>query len=112
MAEATLGKLAAETALLVHRIGWEAVVQRCRGESNISSGVRRLPHKAARLLEHLRLRGAGIITATPPWGPARCDEAVQRGSHKSAHLDREFVFEEMLDFCEQGYWAVMPYSEV
>ena len=40
---------------------------------------------------------------TPPWAEERRDEAVRRGSHKSAHIDRQFVFEEMMDFCRQGY---------
>lgn len=78
----------------------------------MAPGVSRLPHKAARLLERLRKRGAGITTSTPPWGTARCDAAVARGSHKSAHTDRTFVFEEMADFCRQGYWMVLPHSSV
>ncbi|KAI2491968.1 hypothetical protein MHU86_22588 [Fragilaria crotonensis] len=27
-------------------------------------------------------------------------------------MDRAFVFDEMTDFCKQGYWIVLPYSEV
>ena len=75
-------------------------------------GVERIPHEASRLLNHLRRRGAAVPMATPPWGTARCDEAVRRGSYQSAHLDRQFVFEEMMDFCRQGYWIVLPYSMV
>ena len=37
---------------------------------------------------------------------------MSRGPHKSAHEERAFVFEEILDFCGQGYWAVLPYSHV
>jgi hypothetical protein len=96
----------------MRRIGWEAVVNRARGESNIARQVRRLPHKAARLLEHLRRRGAGVTTVAEPWTPKRRDEAVARGAHKSAHMDRAFVFDELTDFCKQGYWIVLPYSEV
>ena len=111
-AEATLGKLAASTALSVQRYGWSATVQRVRGESNISGSVHRLPHKAARLLDHLRKRRAGVVTTTPPRGAERCDEAVRRGLRKSAQLDRVFVFTEMLDFCRQGCWLVLPYTVV
>ena len=53
-----------------------------------------------------------MTTTTPPWSTERCDAAVERGSHKSAHTDRAFVFDEMLDFCQQGYWVVLPYSAV
>ncbi|KAI2499709.1 hypothetical protein MHU86_14790 [Fragilaria crotonensis] len=35
-----------------------------------------------------------------------------RGPHKSSHEHRDFVFTEILDFCTQGYWAVLPYDEV
>jgi hypothetical protein len=34
------------------------------------------------------------------------------GTHKSSHDGRAFVFEEILDFCNQGYWAVLPYTAV
>jgi hypothetical protein len=71
-----------------------------------------VPHKASRLLQHLRRKGASVWTTTLPWSAERCDEAVRRGSHKSAHEDREFVFQEMADFCAQGYWAVLPYTVV
>ena len=37
---------------------------------------------------------------------------MMRGPHKSAKEERAFVCEEILDFCSQGYWAVLPYSEV
>ena len=113
IAEATLGKLAQLNAKAVARVWWNTMVHRARGDSNISEGaVRGLPHKASRLLEQLRRRGAGVLTSTGPWGPVRCDDAVRRGSHKSAHLDRSFVFEEMQDFCAQGYWTVLPYEAV
>jgi hypothetical protein len=47
---------------------------------------------------------------TKPWTRARCSAAVNRGSHQSAHHEREFVAEEILDFCTQGYWLVLPYD--
>lgn len=72
----------------------------------------RLPHKARRLLSHFRRHGASVVTATAPWGTARCDESMLRGPHKSAHDECAFVCEEILDFCTQGYWPVMPYSAV
>ena len=95
------------------RIGWEAVVNSVRGESNLAQAVRRLPHKTARLLEHLRRRGAGVTLTTKPWAIGRRDDAIARGAHKSAHMDCAFVFDEMGDFCEQqGCWIALPYSVV
>ena len=87
-------------------------MERARGPSNLATGVASVPHKARRLLSHLRRRVASVLTSTAPWGAARCDEAIRRGPHKSAQEERAFVCDEILDFCAQGYWAVLPYSEV
>lgn len=111
-AEKTLGKLASCNARDCRRRGWELLVNRARGKFNMSDQVGSLPHKAARFLDHWRTRGAGVWMTTPPWAVTRTDAAVSRGAHKSAHQDREFVLEEMLDFCKQGYWIVMPYEAV
>jgi hypothetical protein len=100
------------TARTVDQLGWARYVQEARGKSNLADTVRSLPHKAARLLEHLRKRGASVVTTLSPWGATRCDDAVSRGPHKSSHTEREFVATEILDFCAQGYWAVLPYQHV
>ena len=113
MAEETLGKFAQETSTELRATSWETMVRRIRGPSNLSDGVRNLPHCAGRLLEHLRSRGASVLMATPPcWPRHQRDAAVVRGPHKSAYEDREFVFQEIMDFCTQGYWTVLPYEQV
>ena len=101
-AEAALGKLAADMVEAVRKKGWPAVVEQIRGKSNILSRVRNIRHKASRVLQHLWHKGASARTTTTPWSKQQCDDAVHRGSHKSAHMDREFVFEEMAD--------LMPWS--
>jgi hypothetical protein len=111
-AEDTLGKFAYQTAASVTRQGWASFVNSVRGTSNVAAGVRRLPHKAARLLDHLRTKGATVLMANEPWTTADLDRAMHRGSHKSAHEERDFVFEEIMDFCTQGYWTVLPYDTV
>ena len=108
-AELSLGKLALEFAKRLELEGWDAVVTAVWGRSNITEAVGRMPHRAARLLQHLRKRGAGVTFATPPWSRQRCDEAMERGAHQSSQGEREFVAEELLDFCNQGYWVVLPY---
>ena len=65
-AELALGKLAAATGEKIARHGWSRAINEARGKSNISAAVCRVPHKAARLLEHLRIRGAAVPVATPP----------------------------------------------
>ena len=49
---------------------------------------------------------------TPPWTAERKEQAVLRGPHQSSHGEREFVCNEMIDFCQQGYWVVLPYDAV
>ena len=103
-AEQVLGKLvASEFASQLASVGWNDMVKTVRGRSDISETVGRLPHRAARLLDHLRKRRASVPVAIPPWSRQRCDSAMERGSHQSSHGEREFVAEEMLDFCRQGY---------
>ena len=85
-------------------------MEELRGQFNIADGVAQLPHRAARLLSHLRTRGASVPMTTEPWTRERCDEAMRRGSHQSSHSEREFVAAELLDFCHQGYWIVLPYE--
>jgi hypothetical protein len=84
------------------------MVSEQRGISNLTKTVGSLPHKAARLLKMLRQKGAGVLTSTPPWTQAQIDRAAHRGAHRSAAEYTEFVAEELLEFCEQGYWIVLP----
>lgn len=50
--------------------------------------------------------------SSAPWSIHQRDAAVNRGPHKSSHGERQFVCEEMLDFCRQGYWIVLPYDTI
>ncbi|KAI2499906.1 hypothetical protein MHU86_14576 [Fragilaria crotonensis] len=111
-AEHTLGKFASEYAAELKLKGWRRFVSEARGTSNINARAKHVPHNAARLLGHLEKRGASVIMTTEPWSPERRDRAVRRGSHKSSHGEIAFVSEEMVNFCRQGYWVVLPYSEV
>ena len=108
-AEERLGKLASDYDNLLRRDGWTRTIEHCRGQSNVSDKVETLPHRAARLLQHLRKRGASVTLATPPWDAQQQHAAIARGPHKSSHGERSFVCEEILDFCRQGYWIVLPY---
>ncbi|KAI2513452.1 hypothetical protein MHU86_926 [Fragilaria crotonensis] len=111
-AEATLGKLAHDMGRALKLKGWHRLIDELRGQSDVTPTVRSIPHKAGRLLEHLRRRGASVPMASPPWDLDRKDAAILRGSHQSSHGEREFVAQEMLDFCRQGYWLVVPYRAV
>jgi hypothetical protein len=107
-AENALGKLAWEFANRVRMQGWRRTIEETRGRSNIPDTVDRLPHRAARLLNHLGRRGANVPLRSRPWTRSECDKAVVRGSHQSSQGEREFVANEILDFVRQGYWVVLP----
>lgn len=111
-AELALVKLAFGYAQRLRATGWESMIQNARGRSNIPSAVGQLPHKAARLLSHLGKRGASVPLATRPWTSDQLEEALRRGPNQSYQGERAFVAEEMLDFCNQGYWIVLPFDEV
>ena len=107
-AETNLGKWAMRMAGQVWKHGWRQMLASVRGKSNLNPKVRTLQHKAARLLDHLRLRGAAVPLCTHPWTADQHASAFARGPHQSSRGEREFVCQEMLDFCQQGYWIVVP----
>lgn len=112
-AETVLGKLAGATSVLLQTHGWQKTIETLRGEPNVADSVSTLLHKASRILEYLRTRGAPVLTSTPPWTQQKeRDRAIDRGPHKSSHGERDFVVAEMLEFCEQGYWLFVPYHNV
>ena len=108
-AEDTLRKYAMQAASKLEHLGtWDSFVAMECGRPDIAAGVGSLPHKAARLMEHLRRRGAGVPLHTGPWDYERLRRAASRGSHRSAKDEVEFVCSEMLEFCKQGFWTVLP----
>lgn len=112
-AELTLRKYSTQTGIKLASVGsWELFVASERGPADISESVRFIPHKASRLMDHLRRRGAGAPLRTGPWSTDRILQAAKRGSHRSAKDEVEFVCAEMLEFCEQGFWTVLPLSSV
>lgn len=90
-------------------IGFAKLVSERRKRSDFSPGVRKLRHKAARLLDHLRKRGANVTLTTPPWSDQRKNETMARGPHKSSIEHADFLREELLDFVQKGFWMVLPY---
>jgi hypothetical protein len=111
-AEKILGELARRSAESLASLGWEDLVTEARGRTQMADGVGKIPHKAARVLDYLRRKGAGVMMQNPSWTVAHIQHAALRGSHKSARDHAEFVCKELLEFCAQGYWLVLPLSEV
>jgi hypothetical protein len=86
------------------RICWRTFVQAERGEPHLASSISGIPHRARRLLHHLRSRrGAGVPMTTPPWTQQQVMATAKRGSHKSAQQDYvEFVCKEMIKLPNKG----------
>jgi hypothetical protein len=91
---------------------WDSFIRQNRGPSNASPGLKNLPHPARRLLQHLSRNGAPVVLTTSPWDHARCDAAMERGSHASTAEHNVFLRVEMGDMVSKGFWIVLPYSQV
>jgi hypothetical protein len=107
-----LGKLMNNDITLLRKIGWKKFVEEKRGQSDLHSGVRDLPHPANEYLDHLRRFGAKVTMKTAPWTRERAVEALQRGPHKSSEEYADFLAGEMVEFMQRGQWVVLPASEL
>jgi hypothetical protein len=53
-----------------------------------------------------------VVLSSAPWSQELRDERFARGPHQSANEHLEFLGTEFLDFCQKGYWMVMPYEDI
>ena len=106
-----LGKLIQRDTYLLDNLGLEAFVDLRRGRSDFTS-LRKLRHKARRLLRQYKHRGAPVVLSTPPWTTDRVEAALERGPHKSCAEHIAFLRDEFLGMINKGQWAVLPYSAV
>ena len=92
---------------------WESFVTNIRGPSNLQDKIAlRTSHPAGEYLDRLRPIGAPVLQTTKPWDRESISIALARGSHQSALSHLEFLRDEMADMIEQGYWVILPYSNV
>ena len=91
---------------------WSKFVHRHTGRSHLSRNIRSVSHRAALFLDHLRRQGATVQVTDDPWTPRKLAEKISRGPHKSAVEYADFVRDEMADFCEKGFWTVLPFDLV
>ena len=105
-----LGKLANQFHSLLQRApSWDAFVRKVRGRSCLAPSLEALSHPAAvELLVPLRDDGAPVEFTTTEWSQDRLQDAIDRGSHASAHDYLGFTEREMVDFIHKGYWIVLP----
>jgi hypothetical protein len=52
------------------------------------------------------------VLASKPWSDKLKEECFLRGPHKSEDKVLEFLMEEYVDFCEKGFWMLLPYDLV
>ena len=98
-------------ASLVARHGFATFVQERRGRDDFGKLRMAQHHPAGRLLRNYKARGAPVVLSTAPWTTEQQDQALDRGSHKSAEDHIEFLRTEMADMVEKSQWTVLPLSE-
>ena len=92
---------------------WDAFVTTTRGPSNLQHNIaKRTGHPAGSYLDRLRPIGAPVLQKSKPWSRETITTALSRGSHQSALSHMEFLRDEMSDMIDQGYWVILPYSNV
>ena len=82
------------------------------GRSYLSESIDRIDHPARELLQAYRDEGVPVIVNDEMWSPERLQRCLRRGAHPSAIEHKEFLRDEMADFCERGFWVVLPYDLV
>jgi hypothetical protein len=92
---------------------WEELVPLLRGSrGDFNPQVAHVSHRAAHLINRLRLTGAPVTTSTPPWSPQRKLEALLRGPHQSALQNVPFLRKEYVDMIHKGQWMLLLASLV
>jgi len=108
-----LGKIVSESVRSFCRApSWSQYARSARPMSRLSKKLRSLRHRAAPYLNRLRRKGASAKVSSPHWSRTLLEQRLLRGPHKSATEHNEFVRDEFADFCDSGFWTVLPYDLV
>jgi hypothetical protein len=91
---------------------WEDFILTFQGRSYLADDLDGLDHPAAGLLRHWRDHGVPAQTSAEPWSDSTKDSYIERGCHQSATEQSAFLREEMSEFIENRFWAVLPYRLV
>jgi hypothetical protein len=88
---------------------WEDFVARGQAPNgDLHPDVGKLPHRAAHLLNRLRVSGAPVATKSAPWTRQQKQEVIRRGPHQSAHQHVDFLRQEYVDMIRKGRWVLLP----
>lgn len=91
---------------------WDSFVNELRGPSYLAAELEQVQHPATPLLLDWRDKGVPVRTTSEPWSESQKDACILRGCHKSAKDHSRFLREEMAEFVESKFWAVLPYSVI
>lgn len=91
---------------------WTNFVENFRGRPYLAEELDGVDHPAANLLREWRDNGVPVLTSSEPWSQELKDSHVERGCHRSADEHSVFLREEMSEFIDNRFWAVLPYSAV
>jgi hypothetical protein len=107
----SLGKYVRAHTTLLRQLGWHRFIKHLQHPTDISPYLDRLPHPVASYLHRLALNGVPAPSQEKPWSTARLLNTLKQGAHVSAkHLFKDFLFEDLLDMVQKGYWTVLPFS--
>jgi hypothetical protein len=88
---------------------WEEFVGKCKDpRGDLHPDVQHLPHRAAHMLNRLRVSGATVATQSTPWTLQQKLAALAKGSHQSAKQHMDFLCGEFVDMVQKGQWIVLP----
>ena len=102
-----LGKLIEDTVTSFNTNTWLDFANSYRDPPCLSPRISQLLHAAAELLGALRHFGAPV-KLQQHWSEAELHQAINRGSHPSAHSYLHFVEDDMADMMRKWFWLVLP----
>jgi hypothetical protein len=86
---------------------WTDFVENFRGRPYLADKLDGVEHPAADLLREWRDNGVPVLTSSEPWSDDLKDSHVERGCHRSADEHSAFLREEMSEFIDNRFWAVL-----
>jgi hypothetical protein len=109
----SLGKYVRAHTTLLRQLGWHRFIKHLQHPTDISPYLDRLPHPAASYLHRLAVNRVPAPSQEKPCPIARLRNTLKKGAHVSAkHPFKDFLFEDLLDMVQKGYWTVLPFSAV
>ena len=109
-----LGKLVSTLSdCLCFTSSWKDFIKDHWGKSYLAQeDIDHIDHTAHGLLQGFRDEGVCASMDDPPWRPEMIDHCTKWGPHPLANLHWDFLWDEMLDFIDAGFWVVLPLEQV